>query len=152
MVSNSHQQYADYKEALLVSVLGALEAIYVPIEIREALTDKSTKVSVLGIASNEMDTAEKAKALVDKAIGVEFGRIIARDIGGSDPERMAPAKVEEYLRETFNGSSIVMDVVAGYEAFEKDYPLFAAVDRCANQVPRHRGNWFNSIIKMENFV
>jgi len=139
VVSSSHEQYPDYKDALLVSILGALEAIYVPIEIREALPDKSTKVSVLGIASNEIDSQEKGEKLVSTALGIEFGRIIARDIGGSDPERMAPCKVEEYLREIFNDTSIVMDVVAGHEAFRKDYPLFAAVDRCANEVPRHRG-------------
>lgn len=72
--------------------------------------------------------------LVATALGIEYGRIIARDIGGSDPERMAPGKVEEYLREVFNGTSIVMDVVAGHDAFKQDYPLFAAVDRCANEV------------------
>lgn len=33
-------------------------------------------------------------------------RIVSRDIGGSDPERMAAPKVEEYLQEVFTGSGL----------------------------------------------
>ena len=55
---------------------------------------------------------------------------------GSDPERMSPPNVESYLRETFNGTSIKMNVVAGHTSFTKDYPLFAAVDRCSDKVCR----------------
>ena len=49
---------------------------------------------MIGIASNELDTEEKANMLMYNAMGLEFGRIICRDIGGSDPERMNPGKVE----------------------------------------------------------
>jgi len=139
VVSDSHRAKPDYKDGLLVSLLGALEAVYVPIEVQEALPDKSTKVSVLGISSNEIDTDEKAKKLIHDALGLEYGRIITRDIGGSDPERMSPPKVEDYLRTTFNGTCIKMSVIAGHQAFVKDYPLFAAVDRCADTVHRHQG-------------
>ena len=31
----------------------------------------------------------------------ETGRAVSRDIGGSDPERMAAPRVEEYVRELF---------------------------------------------------
>ena len=33
-------------------------------------------------------------------------RIVARDIGGSDPERMAAPKVEEYLHKAFKDSQV----------------------------------------------
>ena len=33
-----------------------------------------------------------------------------RDIGGSDPERMAPPRVEEYVREVFKGTNISIEV------------------------------------------
>ena len=39
------------------------------------------------------------------AIDVYF-RIVARDIGGSDPERMAAKNVEEYVKEIFGNSSV----------------------------------------------
>jgi len=139
VVSDSHHANPDYKDGLLVSLLGALEAIYVPIEVREALKEKSTKVSVMGLSSNELNSEEKAEELIHVALGLEFGRIITRDIGGSDPERMAPPMVDNYLRSTFNGTSITMSVIAGHQAFVKDYPLFAGVDRCADTVHRHQG-------------
>ena len=34
-------------------------------------------------------------------------RYVCLDIGGSDPERMAPPRVEEYIQELFGGSSAV---------------------------------------------
>jgi leucyl aminopeptidase len=139
VVSDSHQATAGYGDGLLVSLLGALEAVYVPIEVREALPEKTCKVSVIGIASNQLDTEEKAERLMHDAMGLEFGRIICRDIGGSDPERMGPGMVEDYLRQTFNNTCIKMSVVAGHQSFVKDYPLFAAVDRCADTVHRHQG-------------
>jgi len=129
----------DYQDAVLVSLLGAFEAIYVPIEVREALPDKSKKIQALGLCSKEFKSDEEAEKLIDNACGIEHGRIITRDIGGSDPERMAAEKVEEYLRAVFNGTSIKMSVVAGHSNFIKDYPLFAAVDRCADTVHRHQG-------------
>ena len=65
-------------------MLGALEALYVPLEVREALPEKAVKASKLGIfgPSSLLMTAHLAQAL-------EAGRIVSRDIGGSDPERMA---------------------------------------------------------------
>jgi leucyl aminopeptidase len=34
-----------------------------------------------------------------------LGRAVGRDIGGGDPERMAPPRVAEYVQELFNKSS-----------------------------------------------
>lgn len=59
-------------------------------------------------------------------------RIAGRDIGGSDPERMAPPRVEQYVRELFDGSSVNVEVISDLKTIEKEYPLFAAVNRCAN--------------------
>jgi len=66
-------------------------------------------------------------------------RIAGRDIGGSDPERMSAPRVEEYVRELFLGSAVNVEVISDAATIEKEYPLFAAVDRCAS------GNdWCNS--------
>jgi len=139
VVSSSHTQHTEYKDSLLVAVLGAMQAAYVPIEVREQVPDKKSKLDVLGIASTELSSAGDGERFLNTVAGVELGRIIARDIGGSDPERMSAPNVETYLKEVFAGTSIVMEVVQGHEAFVKDYPLFAAVDRCSNVVPEHRG-------------
>ena len=43
---------------------------------------------------------------------VIFLRIVARDIGGSDPERMAAKRVEEYVKKTFEGDMVKVCVTA----------------------------------------
>ena len=45
---------------------------------------------------------------------------------------MAPPRVEQYVEELFRGSSIKMEVISDLPTLEKEYPLFAAVNRCAN--------------------
>jgi len=122
-----------YQHANLVSVLGAFHALYVPLEVREALPEKIRKAEMLGLdfASSE--------SVCKLAVALERGRIAGRDIGGSDPERMAPPRVEEYVQELFKGSSVHVQVISEVAALEKDYPLFSAVNRCANGVSRHTG-------------
>ena len=76
--------------------------------------------------------------VVPLASKIENAKIVCRDILGADPERMAPPKVEEYVRGLFDKSDISVKVVAGHETLRKEYPCLAAVDRCANQVKRHQ--------------
>jgi len=61
-----------------------------------------------------------------------FARFVARDIGGSDPERMAPPNVEQYIRDVFENTDIKVDVVSDPTILSQEYPLFAAVDRAAS--------------------
>ena len=60
-----------------------------------------------------------------------FYRYVARDLGGSDPERMAPPRVMEYVQTLFAKSSVSVQVIAGHDNFEREYPLMAAVNRAA---------------------
>lgn len=60
-----------------------------------------------------------------------YCRSVARDVGGSDPERMAPPRVEEYVRKVFEGTKVKVDVVSDDAKLVKEYPLFSAVNRCA---------------------
>ncbi|KAK7008552.1 Cytosol aminopeptidase, catalytic domain [Halocaridina rubra] len=120
-----------YPQAQLVTLLGALHALYVPLEIREDVPTKKTKVASLGFLGNEK--------IVHLAVALEKGRVVARDIGGSDPERMAPPKVEDYVREVFLNSKVKVDVVSDDTKLCKEYPLFSAVNRCAKGVDRHKG-------------
>ena len=60
------------------------------------------KVEKLGFLSqNESD----AKKLIHVLTAIELGRIVTRDIGGSDPERMAAPRVAEYVQQAL-GSNI----------------------------------------------
>ena len=74
-----------FPNAGLVTVLGALKALYVPLEVREQVPEKATKVIKIGIFGD----THKIGSKVDMAKALEAGRIVSRDIGGSDPERMA---------------------------------------------------------------
>merc|ERR1712200_141892 len=64
---------------------------------------------------------------------------MGRDIGGSDPERMAAPRVEEYVTQCFAGTKVSVEVQKGHEFFEREYPCLAAVNRAASTVPRHDG-------------
>ena len=60
---------------------------------------------------------------------------MARDIGGGCPERMAPPRIEEYLKELFPSkecSNISMEVIKDEDILKKEYPLFEAVNRGAS--------------------
>lgn len=100
--------------------------------------------------------ANEANRLIDVISATEIGRIVARDIGGSDPERMAAANVLAYVNDIFKSTDIKVillillilikyfnyrhiiltflkiSVVEGQDEFEKNYPSFAAVNRAAN--------------------
>lgn len=62
-----------------------------------------------------------------------FSRSVARDIGGSDPERMAPPNVEKYIRNVFQNTDIKMEVISDPAVLSQEYPLFVAVDRAASR-------------------
>ncbi|XP_038070645.1 putative aminopeptidase W07G4.4 [Patiria miniata] len=127
----------------LVSLLGALQVLYVPFEIRQDVSSKAKKVEKLLVWCE--DAASK-DALIKQATAIESGRLVARDIGGSDPERMAAPNVAQYVAGLFQDSpSIKVSVVFDDNTLMQSYPLFSAVNRCAKLVQRHQGR----IIKLE---
>lgn len=64
------------------------------------------------------------------ATAIEEGRRVARDIGGSDPERMAASRIADYLQEEFQNCPDVAISVTDVDPHA--YPLMAAVDRAAS--------------------
>ncbi|XP_077866008.1 putative aminopeptidase W07G4.4, partial [Saccoglossus kowalevskii] len=133
---------SNYDQAVLVSVLGALSAVYVPLELREDVPSKASKADKIGVWSEDGDVGKK---IVHQASAIESGRIVYRDIGGSDPERMAPKKVEEYVQDVFKDTCIQLNVISDEDTLAKEYPLHAAVNRCARHIDRHKGR----IIELE---
>ncbi|XP_036383475.1 putative aminopeptidase W07G4.4 [Megalops cyprinoides] len=135
--------HSSYENTPLVATLGALHALYMPLEIREAkLKPSPHKVTVLGVW---VKTEEEGKKLVHLAVALEAGRLVCRDIGGSDPERMAAPRVAEYVEALFKDSPVDVSVVSDVSVLEKEYPCLAAVNRCASGVPRHQGR----VIKLQ---
>ncbi|KAI8423377.1 hypothetical protein MSG28_014374 [Choristoneura fumiferana] len=90
-----------------------------PLQVRESFPAQAHRLAALGVG-------------------------VSRDIGGADPERMTPAAVAAYVRGAF-GPAVRVRVLDDPAAIAKNYPLFEAVNRCANKVDRHKGLWFQSI-------
>jgi len=97
-----------FPEAGLVAVLGAMKAVYVPLEVREQVKEKASKVDKLGVFGDSKSVAEK----IELARALETGRIVSRDIGGSDPERMAAPRcvtVARLLAQNENVGVVALD-------------------------------------------
>lgn len=114
------------------SLLAAFHSLYVPLEVREDIPSKAEKAEVLGFCSTTAD--------YQFITAIEQGRIVARDIGGSDPERMAAPSIANYIRSLFpSNSAIKINIINDDNVFKKEYPLLCAVNRAAKGVDRHKG-------------
>ncbi|XP_022119159.1 putative aminopeptidase W07G4.4 [Pieris rapae] len=130
------ENVVNFPDGQLVGILGALEAMYVPLQVREFKDSKN--FIHIGFHSDEKIT-EAFEKVVRNALALERSRIFARDIAGGDPERMAPAKIVEYVKHSFAGdTNISINVIEDQEVIAKEYPLLAAVSRAANNVERHK--------------
>jgi len=115
----------------LSAVLGACYKAYVPLEIREDKPAQGSKLDKLYVYM----ASEK---LVAKAAAIEEGRQVARDIHGSDPERMAPPQCAQYLLKEFESAGDVVKIEV-HPVKPSEHPLMAAVDRAASVIERHQG-------------
>ncbi|XP_037303129.1 putative aminopeptidase W07G4.4 [Manduca sexta] len=130
------QNIVYFPDCQLVAILGALEALYVPLQMRER--DNTKNFLRIGFHAEEKRT-EAFERVVRNAIALERSRVFARDIAGGDPERMAPAKIVEYVKESFNGdNNVKINVIDDDDVIAKDYPLLSAVSRAANRIDRHK--------------
>ncbi|VDL92959.1 unnamed protein product [Schistocephalus solidus] len=120
----------------LNAIMGALSALYTPLEIREAFPERATKYDKLGVYKPARDVLKIAWAM-------EEGRGVARDICGSDPERMSAYRIVEYLEQVFRNDSQVSMKAERVDPIK--YPFCAAVNRAAKGVERHDGR----IVTME---
>lgn len=127
----------DFVDADLVSILGALAKLYVPLQLREDVPAKKQRFERIGLFHTD---SRKLERLIREAKAFECGLFVARDIGGGDPERMAPPRVDEYLSDqVYDQNHVFKTVISSEEIFLKEYPLFAAVNRAAASVRRHQG-------------
>lgn len=78
-----------FQNAELSSMLGALAGLYVPIQYREAAKANEARVEQLFVMQNSQKALNH---LMDATIALESGLFVSRDIGGGDPERMAPPR------------------------------------------------------------
>ncbi|MEO1336218.1 MAG: leucyl aminopeptidase family protein, partial [Myxococcota bacterium] len=120
----------EFQEASTVAGLGALGSLWQPLEAREAQGYEQVEpVDRVGL----MADADRVRWLH----AVEAGRRVARDLCGTEPERMTPLKMAAYIESEFADSGIEVSVVSDRSTLEADYPLLSAVARASFAVPRH---------------
>lgn len=119
-----------YQEAANVSYLGFSQAMWQPLEAREALGEHIEPIEMIGLGGVNIDAAE--------AQAIEAGKYVARDLCGTEPERMAPPKFAEYCVDTFAGTKVKTTVVDDMQTLESEYPLLWAVARASIEVERHQ--------------
>jgi leucyl aminopeptidase len=92
------------------------------LEIREAIPSKSKKLDSINFTN--FASTERTQSTYRLANAIESGRSVARDIGGSDPERMAAPNVAVYVQQLFQNSAVKVNVISDTKLLEKDYPCF----------------------------
>lgn len=122
-----------FANAHAVALLGALDGLWQPLEAREALGEEKVE-PVQSIGFFAPKGAERTREWV---LAVEAGRRLARDLGGTEPERMAPPRFAELCELAFAGTDVKVEVVSGRAVLEKEYPLLMAVGRASMPVTRH---------------
>ena len=117
------------------TLLGALSSIWQPLEGREFRPNLSPlkKLSVVTEATKKGETIS-----LDFCRAIEMGKFFARDITGTEPERMSPERMVEICREEFKGTAVKVSVESDFKQIDKNYPLVGAVARASQHVTRHQ--------------
>ncbi|KPM09628.1 aminopeptidase-like protein 6 [Sarcoptes scabiei] len=122
------KQYSLYD---LVICLGVYQILYVPLENREL----KNIVKVDSVKFTNFASPERESKIIEFAEAIECGRAVARDIGGSDPERMSAPKTYEYVEMLFRNTEVKVEVISDPKVIEQQFPCLAAVNRAS--VERH---------------
>ncbi len=119
-----------FEQATTVSYLGFAQSMWQPLEAREALGDAIEPIQMVGLVDETVNVAEAA--------AIESGKYVARDLCGTEPERMAPPKFAEYCEQTFAGTKVKVSVIDDMPTLEQDFPLLWSVARASIEVERHQ--------------
>jgi leucyl aminopeptidase len=115
-----------------VVYLAMAQALWQPLEGREALgEDKVEPVTHIGLVGANASQLTFLHA-------VEAGRRLARDLCGTEPERMAPRRFADYCMSAFKESVVSVQVETDIDKLLAEYPLLMAVARSSLQVDRHK--------------
>lgn len=125
-----------YKNAVSVSYLGACQALWQPLEAREYHGDVIEPVkSITMIGDFDCHYAN----------AIAQGQYAARDLCGTEPERMAPPQFAKYCEALFKDSVINVEVISDIDIIDKNYPMLSTVARASYAVERHHPR----VVKLE---
>lgn len=129
-------ELADFADAAPVAALAALAGLWQPLE---AAASRAPSLERLGVATLDRGAFTPLdRELAHWVSAVEAGRRVARDLAGTEPERMAAIGFAKYCEEAFAGLPIDVTVVSEQRAIAEGYPLLAAVARASMAVERHQ--------------
>jgi len=121
-----------YQYAAEVAFLGLCQGLWQPLEARQCLGETQIEpIECVGILSKIPLDTKRLNA-------IEAGKRVARDLCGTEPERMAPPGFADYCVETFKDTCIDVSVIDDEQQILRDYPLLHAVARASIEVVRHR--------------
>ncbi|AEP28918.1 M17 family metallopeptidase [Brumicola nitratireducens] len=129
----NESQAAQFKNAVEAAYLGLCQGLWQPLEARQALDEHEIEpIEFIGLidGSSSID--------VSRLNAIEAGKRIARDLCGTEPERMAPPGFADYCVAAFKGSNVKVTVVSDDAHIKHEYPLLHAVARASIEVKRHR--------------
>ena len=127
-----------YQHALEVAYLGACQALWQPLEAREFHGHGIEPITQIGLIDANEQTIKAVNALA-------AGQYAARDLCGTEPERMAPPRFADYCSELFNNSAVSVDVIDDLAAIDKHYPMLSTVAHASYAVERHHPR----VVKLE---
>jgi leucyl aminopeptidase len=125
-----------FARAVEVAVLGALAALWEPFELR-LLGGRPLRLTGLGVVAEHLD--------LQRLQAIELGRIVARDLCGTEPEIMAPEPFARYCEGRFRDGPVKVTVERDQGELTRGYPLLAAVARASLPVERHHAR----VIRLE---
>ncbi len=122
----------NFPNLLNVCYLSACQGLWKPLEAREVIgEEKLEPIQSIGLF-------DPLGAFDPKLAGsIESGKRLARDLCGTEPERMAPPKFAEYCEQAFKGSNVEVKVESNQATILQEFPLLAAVGRASQSVERH---------------
>ena len=122
-----------YAQAEQSALLAALAGLWVPLEAREAHGEaRFSQIERVGL------WAPQAQEIVRRARALESGRSLARDLCGTEPERMRPEAFAADCIDAFVESPVSVRVIEDLDTLSYQYPLLMGVARASLAVERHR--------------
>jgi leucyl aminopeptidase len=107
-----------FAQAEAVAYWGVCQALYQPLEAREAHgEDQLEPITSMGLVAN-VDG--------DWLMAVEAGKRLARDLCGTEPERMSAINFARYLQQAFAQSPVQVTVIDDMAQLRREYPLLMA--------------------------
>ena len=121
-----------FAKAAEVVYLAMAQALWQPLEGREALGEAVVE-PVQQLALIGVD-----ESLAARLTAIETGKRLARDLCGTEPERMTPRRFADYCVEAFADTAVTVQVQTDVETLQQQYPLMMAVARSSLHVERHK--------------